>query len=290
MSRGLQKKLAAVSDMTGFGRCALTVTVPVVSAMGVQCCPLPTAFFSNHTAYPSFYKADCTQHMPYFLDEWRKLGLRFDGILTGYLGSEEQIDIARHLTEDFTEEDAVVLVDPVMGDNGIRYSSYTEKLAQRMGELAALADIVTPNLTECCILTGREYEKSSEEPAIVDMAEELLDRMCQQSRNGRRKSRSREKYVVVSGIPREGGIGNLCLPLGGEPAWVVTPKAGKERCGTGDVFSAILAAGAVRGMAFEQSVRQAAEFIGACIRRSEELEIPQEDGICFEEFLGKLCR
>lgn len=280
MTRGNQKKIAVINDMTGFGRCSLTVSIPIISAMQVQCCPLPTAFFSNHTAYPSFYKQDQTEQMSCVMEEWEKLGLKFDGILAGYLGSERQIDLVGQFIDRFSDDRTEIIVDPVMGDNGNIYSSYKEEMCRRMGELAERADLLTPNLTECCILTGREYRSDMSRAEILDMGQELLGRMA---------ATGRCKSIVISGISTEKTFTNLCLTEGEEPVWLRNRKVGTERCGTGDVFAAMLAADRVKGTPLTESVRKAAAFIGKCIRRSEELEIPETDGICFEEYLRILC-
>ena len=291
MPRGKQKKLAVINDMTCFGRCALTVSIPIISAMKVQCCPLPTALFSNHTAYPSFFKEDCTRQMSAMMEEWKKLDLNFEGILAGYLGSVEQIELVRRFIQEFSTAETVVIIDPVMGDNGKRYSSYTEEMSRAMQKLIGEADIITPNLTECCLLTDAPYleelaaGKRLERSVILNMGERLL---AQMKEDGFRTRSGRKKQGVISGIPGAETLTNLCLSEGEEPRWLQSKKVGTERCGTGDVFAAILAADSVLGIPLEESIRKAARFIGRCMKRSEELEIPLTDGICLEEFLSEL--
>ena len=141
------KKIAAINDLTGFGRCALTVTIPVISAMGVQCCPVPTALFSNHPAYPSHFSRDFTTELPAYFSEWKKLGLTFDGILSGYLNSLEQISLTKQFIREFSTKNTKIIIDPVMGDHGKLYSVYTEEMCSAMKELCSLAHILTPNLT-----------------------------------------------------------------------------------------------------------------------------------------------
>ena len=292
MSRGKQKKLAVINDMTCFGRCALTVSIPVISALQVQCVPLPTALFSNHTAYPSCYRQDLTEQMPQIAEEWKKLGLDFDGILVGYLGSAEQMEVVRTFIREFARPDTIIIVDPIMGDNGRRYSSYTEEMCQQMKELIREADILLPNLTECCILTdsplldrlaaGEKIGRAD----ILKMAEKLLETIAPETKS----ASDRRKSVVISGISGETMLTNLCLIEGESPQWIRNKRVGTERCGTGDVFAAILAAESVQGQDLPASIRKAAHFIGDCILRAEELEIPVTDGICVEEYLGKLIR
>ena len=121
MSHNQQKKIAVINDFCGFGRCSIVTSLPIISAMKIQCCPLPTSIFSNHTGYDSFFYTDYTEHMNSYIDEWVKLNLRFNGILTGFLGSPEQIGIVKRFFELFKSNDNVIVVDPVMGDNGKLY-------------------------------------------------------------------------------------------------------------------------------------------------------------------------
>ena len=146
-----QKKVAVINDLSGFGRCALTVMLPIISKLKVQCCPIPTAILSNHTAYPEFYFDDYTERMQEYIDGWKKLDLSFHGIGTGFLGSRIQIEIVSKFIRDFRTEDTIVMVDPIMGDDGKAYATYTEAMCREMKKLVAYADIVTPNVTESCI-------------------------------------------------------------------------------------------------------------------------------------------
>ena len=173
MSHNHQKKIAVINDFCGFGRCSIAVSLPIISAMKIQCCPLPTAIFSNHTGYDSFFCTDYTRHMNAYMDEWFKLGLRFDGILTGFLGSPEQIEIVQRFLELFKKDDTVTVIDPVMGDDGRLYQTHSPLLAEQMARLVPYADILTPNLTEACILTETEYKKDISEAELFDMCERL---------------------------------------------------------------------------------------------------------------------
>ncbi|MCD8336323.1 MAG: pyridoxamine kinase [Lachnospiraceae bacterium] len=272
-----QKKIAVINDFTGFGRCSLTVSIPIISAMKVQCCPVPTSIFSNHTAYESCYFEDYTDRMQAYIDEWKKLGLTFNGISTGFLGSKEQIQIVLRFLDDFTKEDTVVIVDPVMGDDGVPYSTYTPEMCSEMKKLAVRADILTPNLTEACILTGQEYHDGRWRTDQVISLAGMLAEMG-------------PERVVVTGIPQGEFIANLCYEKDREPRFVRTHRVGTERCGTGDGFAAMIAADAVNGVDFQQSVRGASHFIKRCIQKSMELDLPLEDGVCFEELMGLLCK
>ena len=153
-----QKKIALINDMTGFGRCSIAVALPVISMLRVQCCALPTAIFSNHTGFESFYYQDYTDHMQPSINEWKKLGLEFSGICTGFLGSARQIAIVSDFIRDFKRPDNLVIIDPVMGDYGKPYPTYTKEMCDHMKDLVCYADILTPNMTEACILTDTPYE------------------------------------------------------------------------------------------------------------------------------------
>lgn len=276
MSR--QKKAAVINDISGYGRCAVTVALPIISKLKVQCCPVPTSIFSNHTGFPTYYFDDYTERMEPYIDHWKKLGLTFDGIQTGFLGSKKQIEIVAGFIRDFRREGTVVVVDPIMGDNGKSYATYTEEMCREMRRLAALADIITPNLTEACILTGTGYhEEKWKMKEIRKLALEL--------------SHMGPKKVVITGIPQGEYIANYCYEvqeLGVRERLLRTMKVGTQRCGTGDIFAAIITADAVNGVAFDASVKKASNFIKKCILKSIEMEIPLTDGVCFEEILDTL--
>ena len=141
MSHNHQKKIAVINDLSGFGRCSIAVSMPVISHMGIQVCPLPTSIFSNHTGFPEYFFDDYTEKMPSYIENWKKLGLRFRGITSGFLGSQRQIEIVRQFIEDFKDPDTKVLIDPVMGDNGKPYATYTKEMCQEMKQLAKYAEI-----------------------------------------------------------------------------------------------------------------------------------------------------
>ena len=144
-------RIAAIQDISGFGRCSMTVVLPVLAAMGGQCCPLPTAYLSAHTAFPASDKAtflDMTGQMAGTAGHWAELGVTFDAIYSGFLGSEGQIDLIEDFYRQFRTKDTLILVDPVMGDHGKPYRTYTPDMCRRMGQLAAQADVITPNPRE----------------------------------------------------------------------------------------------------------------------------------------------
>lgn len=274
MSHNHQKKVAVINDFSGFGRCSIAVSLPILSAMGMQCCPLPTAIFSNHTGFPSFSWMDYTDHMIDYMMEWKKLNLCFQAIATGFLGSVRQIEIVEQFLTLFCTEETIVVVDPVMGDNGGLYPTYTMEMAERIRELAKHADILTPNLTEACILTRRPYRTDFTQGELLEMCQELHSFGA--------------KKVVITGLDMGDSYGNYVSEQDKTARLICVGKAGVSRSGTGDVFASIVTGNAVNGVDFASSVHQAASFIAAAIRRSDELDIPRTDGVAFEEVLPRL--
>lgn len=272
-----QKKIAIINDLSGYGRCSLTVAIPVISAMKVQCCPVPTSILSNHTAYPSYFFDDYTERMTPYLEEWKKLKLHFDGIATGFLGSARQIAIVTDMIHAFKAADTRVLVDPVMGDHGKPYATYTPSMCSDMKRLVGCGDIVTPNLTEACILSDTPYRKEGwTRGELTAMAETILSLGPGQ--------------VVITGVEQGSYLLNVICGKSSGPVFLKTKRVGCERFGTGDLFSAILAANMVKDIPLADSVRQAAGFVKQCIRKSEEWDIPVTDGVCFEELLSLLMK
>ena len=270
-----QKKIAVINDFSGFGRCSAAVALPIISKLKVQCCVVPTSIFSNHTGFPQFFFDDYTDRMQEYIRNWKNLGLEFEGIASGFLGSEQQIQIVRQFIKDFRTERTTVIVDPVMGDNGKLYSTYTDKMCQAMKSLLREADILTPNLTEACILTSTPYHDGPWKVAeLKALAEKLGHYGCEK--------------VVITGIRQKDFIANLVYQKNNGIKILRTHRAGTERSGTGDVFASIIAADAVNGVPFDVSVKKASNFVKKCIIRSEELGIPKTDGVCFEELLSKL--
>lgn len=208
------------------------------------------------------------------IDEWRKLNLQFRGICTGFLGSAEQISIVRDFIDEFGGDDCVTLVDPVMGDEGKAYGTYTPEMCERMAELVAHADIITPNITEACILANVDYDPHMSFGDAFSLAQKLCD--------------MGPSKVVVTGVEHGSTMSNACLERGREPFTVTGEKLGEQRSGTGDVFSAIIAADAVNEVPFRKSIEKATRFAHDCVQASIDLGIPRTDGLAFEEKLHTL--
>lgn len=272
-----QKRIAVINDFSGFGRCSLTVSIPIISAMGIQCCAIPTAIFSNHTGYEDYFFDDYTDKMQYYYSKWEKLGLTFDGIYTGFLGSERQVDIVSDFIKRFAKDDTRIIVDPVMGDDGRTYATFTHGLCRRLGRLARHSDIMTPNLTEACILTGTPYSrKLTDTDSLLAVCKKLAD--------------MGGKKIVITGIDMGNNIGNFIYNENGSYSVYSTSFSGSGRAGTGDVFASVIAADAVNNVPFEESVKTAADFVAKAIKTSDEMNIPSQDGVCFELYIKDLIK
>ena len=263
--------------MTGFGRCSIAVELPIISALKIQVCPLPTALLSVHTGFKNYFLDDYTDKMTPYIESWRKNNLNFDGIATGFLGSAAQIEIVENFLRDF---DAPTMIDPVMGDHGKIYASYTREMCVKMRGLLKFADLVTPNLTEACELLNLPYPAGG---VISDSdASIMATNIAAKTRGGR---------VVITGITfdfdDDSKISNLIYDKG-KLDIVTTARLGSDRSGAGDVFFAIVAAGFINGKNLRDCVRQAADFVTRCINHAENLKLPWNYGLPFEEFLTDL--
>lgn len=276
-----QNKIIIINDLTGFGKCSLTVEIPIISKLKVQCCPIPTSILSNHTAYESYYMKDITEDIPSYFSEWEKLELKFEGLLTGFLSNNKQFDIVKRIIEKVKKDGTIAIVDPVMGDDGKKYISHNEEMCEKMREIVNIADIITPNLTEACILLGESYEEISQindYELLVAKIESLIDMFLGKG----------IKKVVITGIEYENRILNFAKEYKNEMQIISNEKIGISRAGTGDVFSAIIAADAINNLNFYKSVERASDFVEKCIKESDIRNVPAEDGVCFEELLGQL--
>ncbi|MGX9134346.1 pyridoxamine kinase [Rummeliibacillus sp. JY-2-4R] len=280
------KKVAVIQDLSSFGKCSLTAAIPVLSVMGVQACPLPTAILSAQTGYSSFFCEDFTDKMHYFEDEWTKMNVSFDGIYTGFVTGREQINNIFRFLETFKSDKTRLLVDPVMGDMGEAYKLFTEELLMRMRELVKCANVITPNVTECCLLTGLSYEKLhsyTNEKDFLQTIEEAGNTLQQET----------GAQVIITGVnpPNENSneryIGNMYLD-GNRTFYNAMPYNGQSYSGTGDLFASVIMGGMMRGEDLEESVQLAEKFLNKAIQDSSMEEIPKVEGVNFEKYLGML--
>jgi len=275
MARNHQKKIALFNDFTGFGKCSVAVQLPVISALGVQCCPVPTSIFSNHTAYPEYFCEDYTDKMQEYIDNWKKIDIDFEGVCTGYFTNKKQVKIVKDFISDFGNENKTIVIDPVMGDDGKPYTKYSMDICEELKGLIEIADIVTPNVTEACLIAGYNYgETVRNKDALISLAGDI--------------KKMGAKNVILTGIVKADSVFDLVVS-GDKPArFVRNERMGSPRPGTGDVFSAVIAANAVNGVEILESVKFAGDFVGHCLNNTGKLLIPMEDGLVFEDTMGML--
>ena len=269
-------RVAAVHDMCGYGKCSLGVAIPVLSAAGIDVCPVPTALFSAHTKFPVFYMHDTTEMLDEYLDAWREEHIDLDGIYSGFLGSAEQVAVIKRLYAEYPH--ALHIVDPVMGDGGVKYPTYTDELCAAMAELVDGADILTPNLTEASILTGIPYQGQD---VCVEFIQQNANKLLEMG----------AKAVVIKGVVHEGeSIIRNYIATTDEPQVVEVSSELLPYMlhGTGDLFASALTAAVYTG----RSLREAVEFAGELVRDAMRITREQPDfemrGVSFEPTLGKV--
>ena len=268
-------KLALIHAISGFGHSTMSVILPVVSAMGVQGCPLPTAIFSNHTGFPDWYKLDFTEHMMPYLQAWNNLDIEFDGIYSGYLGSGAQCQAVLALVEKHPE--ATFFLDPVMGDHGRLYSAITTEHVTAMQELVTHAAYILPNITEACVLTDTPYRDDFSQDELAYIAKKL--------------HALGPAHIVITGLQQGEMLSNYVSEIvSGEQitGMVSMTIAGQSRPGTGDIFGSIVVSSIIKGQPLEHGVQKAARFISDCIKASDECKLPVREGTCFEVLLPRL--
>ena len=268
--------VAAIHDLSGFGRCSLTIVMPVLSAMGIQCCPLPTAYLSTHTGgFSGNTFLDMTDAMAAAMDHWRSLGLTFSSIYTGFMGSGRQMALSAAFIRDVRSPSTLAVVDPVMGDHGKLYRTYTPEMCRAMTQLAEEADVIVPNFTEAAHLLDRPYAD------VAAAAPE--DTVRRVSRDGRRS-------VVLTGVSlSEGQTGAACFDRkAGDTSFVQVPFVSRSFHGTGDLFASVLTGALVQGAPLRDAAERAAEFVRRCAAHTAPQDLPPREGIDFEPLLGLL--
>jgi pyridoxine kinase len=268
------KRAAAIHDLSGLGRCSLTMALPVLSAMGVQCCPLPTAVLSAQTdGYRGYSLLELTDEMPKYIEHWKQNNEKFDAIYTGFLASPRQIDIVEDFIDTFASENTLVLVDPVMGDGGAVYDSVSPDTCAGIRRLVAKANIITPNLTEAAILLG--------EKNIPDDRHELLNwakRLCGLG----------PAMAVITGIDHsEGRLGVALSDADGEDM-IYTAHIARDYPGAGDMFASVLLGKLMDGATLREGAEFAAKFVTECAALTYKLGTPAREGLAFEALLHLL--
>ena len=288
MHSSLPPRVAAIHDLSCFGRCALTVVMPTLSVMGYQVVPIPTALLSTHTGgFDAIRFRDLTADMDAIAAHFAELGVSFRAIYTGFLGSAEQIETVSHFLDRFASaadgsgQLPLILIDPVMGDDGVPYSTYTPELIRGMKRLAARAQLLTPNLTEACFLTDTPWidTRTLTEDDALALAYRLLDRL-ELITQGR---------IVITGVHlADGTLANVGCDLDGSRFCVRRPHEGRPYPGTGDLFASVLLGALLDEDAFPLACDRAATFTGEVIRDSARYDTPAREGVALESHLWRL--
>ncbi len=270
-------RVATVHDVSCIGRCAQTVILPMLSVLGVQACPLPTALLSTHTGgYEGFTFLDLTEEMDGIRKHWHTLGERFDAVYSGFLGSEKQIETVLSFVEECREANpgCLFLADPVMGDEGKKYKTYTDELCRLTGELVKEADIITPNLTEAYLLLEKPYREMPTEKELDGLLDGLKE-MCRGT-------------VFITGVRQGKRIGTVYADADGHKGsyFAVCDRNGYP--GTGDVFASMVLAGILRGIPLGVTVEKTCEFIAEASAYTTALGTPVREGLAIEALLHEL--
>lgn len=272
-------KIMAINDMSGVGRCSLTVIIPVMSALGCQVCPLPTALLSNHSEYKEFYFFDFTNHMEEYFSYWEKNDAFFDCVYSGFLGSEEQINIIADIINRVKEKnkEALIVVDPVMGDHGFTYATYNDEMITKMSHLVKKADIITPNLTEACILLGENY---TDEKVSIPQVKEYLKELCSLG----------PKISVITGVATEDSEHiNVCYNRDEDKFWMAPfDYVNKRYPGTGDLFTSLFLGYYMKGKSLPEAMEEAARFVSLAVITTYEAKTISSEGVIFEHIIKEL--
>lgn len=267
----------AVHDLSGVGRCALTVVIPVLSVMGVQVCPAPTAILSTHTGgFTGIASRDLTELLPAYLGHWETLPLPVDAIYTGYLGASAQAETV--LSYVGAHPGALFVCDPVMGDEGAMYQAVPKDMPREMKRLAARADVITPNMTEVALLTDTPYQKDAMRETEIERMMDALLALGALS-------------AVVTSAPAPGGLINVCKSRGDKKSTRVPfRRLGVHYPGTGDLFTSVLTGALMTGAALPAAVRRATEYVYAAVEYTMACGTPPRMGVQLEKTLPLLCR
>ena len=266
----MQKRVAAIHDISCFGKCSLTVALPIISAAGIECAGIPTAVLSTHTGgFSGFTFRDLTEDIMPIADHWKREGLTFDAVYTGYLGSVEQIDLVCKAYDTFGNEDTLLIVDPVMADHGKLYGGFPEDFPMQMTRLCAKADIVTPNITEAAFMCGLPYCEAPHTRDYIDGLLEGLKNIC-------------KGKIVLTGVSfNQGEIGAACFD-GNKTEYIFAPLVDAAYHGTGDIFTSTLTCGILLGKTLVDAALIAAKYTASCIKLTKEEYPEMFYGVNFE--------
>ncbi len=266
-----QKRLVAINDISGFGKCSLTVALPIISAAGVETICMPTAVLSTHTGgFTGYTYRDLTSDMPDISAHWKSIDLRPDAIYSGFLGSFDQIDIVKKFAEDFKRDDNLFIADPCMADHGKMYAIFDNKFAKAMAELCSKADIILPNITEACFMTDTEFVSGIHtEEYIEKLLNDLLDMGA--------------KNVVLTGVTfEEDKLGVAFMGHDRVAKYYFLERLPGMYHGTGDVFASSFCGAILNDISYFDAMGIAARYVCDCIKRTQSMENPINYGVDFE--------
>lgn len=273
-SKNDYKRILTVQDISCVGQCSLTVALPILSACGVETAVIPSAVLSTHTAgFKGYTFRDLTSDMPAILEHWTREGIKFDGMYTGYLGSETQVDYCIEIAAKTLGEGALLVVDPAMADNGVLYKGFDSDFVQAMKKLVAKADIVLPNLTEACFLTGNDYRETYDIGYIRKVCADLIALGA--------------KKVVLTGVGFEEGFTGVFVSDKTNEYYYKHEKLPGGCHGTGDVYASAFSGALMRGKTVEEAAKIAADYTVLCIKNTAG-DASHWYGVKFEPVLGKL--
>lgn len=271
------KRVLTVQDISCIGQCSLTVALPILSACGHETVVLPSAVLSSHTGgFKGNTFRDLTEDIPSIADHWHREGIFFDAVYTGYLGNAKQIGYVRRLIQDAAKPGAPVIVDPAMADNGRLYTGFTPAYVEEMKQLCREADYLLPNLTEACLLTGRDYERTDSKGAVCEVAEVL-------------SKQASKATIVLTGIGFEPGETGVLLCREGRLQHYSHKQIAGACHGTGDIFASVFTGVLLRDVPPSEAAAVAAEYVEACISRTVQDE-GHWYGAEFEPLLPKLIK
>jgi pyridoxine kinase len=272
------QKVAAIHDLSGFGRASLTVIIPILSRMGIQVCPLPTAVLSTHSKYSNFHFVDLTDHLQPMIDHWKSLRVNFNAIYSGFLGSHRQIAIVKDFIDDFRQQEQLVVVDPVLGDDGKIYTPLSVDHVKEMRTLIRKADLITPNLTEASLLLDRPYPKDVTNQQIKEWILELSDRG--------------PSIVIVTSVPEEHNRGItsvIAYNRKDERFWKVSVNyLPANYPGTGDAFASVITGSLLTGDSLPIAMDRAVRFTSMGVRATFGYDYDPDQGILLERILDTL--
>ncbi len=269
-----QKRIIAINDISGFGKCSLTVALPIISAAGVETICMPTAVLSTHTGgFEGYTYRDLTEDMPKIAKHWKTIDINPDAIYSGFLGSFDQIEIVKQFANDFKKENTLFVADPCMADHGKMYTVFNKDFAFEMASLCSMADIILPNITEACFMVGEEFADGVQTEEYI---ERLLNKLLNMG----------AKNVILTGVSFESEkLGAACMGQDRVPHYYFENRLDGAYHGTGDVFASSFCGAVLNGFSMHEAMAIAVRYVCNCIKRTQTMQRPIKYGVDFERGL-----